>query len=93
LETVVLYALLARRVPELNLGRTVIASIKSTLASACMAVVLWLWLGVLGDGNLAAIAAVGAGIGAYFLAAWLLRSEETRYALGMLQARLSRRTG
>lgn len=90
LETVVLYALLAQRAPELALGRTFVASIKSTLASAVMAVVLWLWLSIAGNGNVAALLGVGAGIVAYFGTAWLLRSDETRYAIGMVKARLLR---
>ena len=90
LETVVLYALLAQRAPELALGRTFVASIKSSLASAVMAVVLWLWLSIVGNGNVAALLGVGAGLAAYFGTAWLLRSDETRYAIDMVKARLLR---
>jgi putative peptidoglycan lipid II flippase len=91
LETVALYALLARRVPELGLVNTLVASLKSSLASALMALVLWLWLSALGNGNLAALLAIVVGIAVYFGVAWLLRSDEARYAIGIARARLLRR--
>ncbi|HEY3340472.1 MAG TPA: oligosaccharide flippase family protein, partial [Anaerolineae bacterium] len=90
LETLLLYALLARRVHELNMTQTVIASLKSTLASAIMAAVLLLWLQLAGTGNLPALLAIGIGIIAYFGAASLLRSDETRFAINIVRARLKR---
>jgi putative peptidoglycan lipid II flippase len=93
LETVALYVLLARRVPELGAGSTLLASARSTLAAAAMAGALWLWLRVLGTGTLAALLGVIVGAGTYFAVAWLLRSEETRYAVGIVRARLIRSAG
>jgi putative peptidoglycan lipid II flippase len=93
LETVALYALLARRVPELSLVQTLIASLKSSLAAALMAVVLWLWLSTLGNGNAAALLAIAVGITVYFGMAWLLRSDEARYAIDLARAKLLRRAG
>jgi putative peptidoglycan lipid II flippase len=90
LETVALYALLARRVPELSPGGTLIASLKSALASTVMAAALWAWLGVLGHDTLAALLGIGIGMAAYFVAAWLLRSDEVRFAVGLVQSRLRR---
>jgi putative peptidoglycan lipid II flippase len=90
LETLALYALLARRVPELNMAQTVIASLKSALASAVMAALLIGWLQLAGNGNLAALLALGIGVGAYFGAAWLMRSEEARFAINLVRARLRR---
>jgi putative peptidoglycan lipid II flippase len=92
LETVALYALLARRVPELDLPRTLIASLKSSIAAAAMALALWAWLTTAGDGTLAALFAIALGMAVYFGVASLLRSDETRYALSLARARLSRRT-
>ena len=93
LETVALYALLAWRVPELSLRPTLIASAKSTLAAAAMALALWAWLRVLGDGNIAALLAIGVGIAVYFGVAWLLRSEEVRYGIGLISAKFLRKRG
>ena len=91
LETALLYAWLAHRVPQLNLKLTVIASVKSTIAAGVMAAALWLWLNVLGNGTLAALLAIVAGIAVYFGAAWALRSEETGFAVNILRAKLLRR--
>jgi putative peptidoglycan lipid II flippase len=91
LETLLLYALLARRVPELNMLQTVSASLKSALASAVMAVALIVWLRIAGDGNVAALLAIGIGAGVYLGVAWLLRSEETRFAVDMVRTRLKRK--
>ena len=93
LETVALFALLARRVPELSLVQTLIASLKSSLAAGLMAVALWLWLSALGNGNVAALLAIAVGIMVYFGVAWLLRSDEARYAIGLAKAKLLRRAG
>jgi putative peptidoglycan lipid II flippase len=90
LETLALYALLARRVPEMNMMQTVVASLKSTLASAIMAAVLVGWLQLAGTGNLPALLAIGIGIGVYFGVASLLRSDETRFAINIVRARLKR---
>ena len=91
LETVLLYALLARRVPELDMGRTLTASLKSTLAAGAMALALWVWLNRLGMGNLSALLAIAAGGAVYFGVAWLLRSDETKFAISIVRARLLRR--
>ena len=91
LETALLYGWLAHRVPQLNLRQTLIASIKSTLAAAVMATALWLWLSLLGNGTLAALLAIAAGMAVYFGAAWALRSEETGFAVNILRSRLLRR--
>jgi putative peptidoglycan lipid II flippase len=90
LEAVILYALLARRVPELGMTQTLVASMKSTLAAGVMAVALWGWLTVTGAGNLAALAAIGVGAVVYFGAACLLRSDEARYAVNIVRTRLAR---
>jgi putative peptidoglycan lipid II flippase len=91
METVLLYALLARRVPELDMSRTLVASLKSTLSAGLMALALWAWLFKLGMGNLSAVLAIAVGGAVYFCAAWLLRSDETRFAIDTLRARLLRR--
>jgi putative peptidoglycan lipid II flippase len=93
LETVALYVLLAWRVPELSLRPTLIASLKSTLAAVAMALALWVWLRVLGDGNIAALLAIVLGIAVYFGVAWLLRSEEVRYGVGLVSAKFLRNRG
>ena len=90
LETLALFALLAYRVPEMNMMQTVVASLKSTLASAIMAVVLMVWLQLAGTGDLPALLAIGIGIGVYFGVASLLRSDETRFAINIVRARLKR---
>jgi putative peptidoglycan lipid II flippase len=90
LETLALYALLAQRVPEMNMMQTVAASLKSTLASAVMAAVLVGWLQLAGTGNLPALLAIGIGVGVYFGVASLLRSDETRFAINIVRARLKR---
>lgn len=90
IETAVLYALLAQRVPELNQRQTLVAAVKSSLASAVMAVSIWLWLSFLGNGIVAALVAIIAALIVYFGAAWLLGSDETRYVLAIVQAWLGR---
>jgi putative peptidoglycan lipid II flippase len=91
IETAVLYGLLAQRVPELNLRQTLAAAVKSSLACVVMTVAIWLWLNFLGNGIVAALFAIAAGIAVYFGAAWLLHSDETEFALEIVQARLARR--
>ncbi|HEY3289712.1 MAG TPA: murein biosynthesis integral membrane protein MurJ [Anaerolineae bacterium] len=90
-ETAVLYALLARRVPELNQHQTLVAAVKSSLATIVMAVSIWLWLSFLGNGVIAALVAIVAALIVYIGASWLLGSDETRYVLEMAQMRLGRR--
>ena len=83
--------MLALRVPELDLKRTLVAALKASGASLIMAVAIWLWLNFLGNGIVAALFAIVAGIAMYFGAAWLLGSDEINYVIGIVQARLARR--
>ncbi len=91
IETAVLYALLAQRVPGLDLKQTLVAAVKSSLASAVMAMAIWVWLNFLGSGIVAALFAIAVGIAVYFGVAWLLGSDETEYAFAIVQSRLARR--
>ncbi|MCL5273473.1 MAG: hypothetical protein M1434_01855, partial [Chloroflexi bacterium] len=61
------------------------------LAAAAMAAALWLWLSLLGNGTLAALLAIAAGMAVYFGAAWALHSEETGFAVNILRSKLLRR--
>ena len=90
IETAILYALLAQRVPEMNLNQTLVAAVKSSLASVVMAVSIWVWLNLAGNSTLAALVAIAVGMAVYFGSAWLLASDETEYAITLVRARLAR---
>ncbi len=90
LETLILFALLARRVPELDMQQSLVASLKSALASGVMAAALWAWLSLAGSGNVAALVAIPAGVAVYFGTAWVLRSDEALFAARIVRTRLAR---
>jgi putative peptidoglycan lipid II flippase len=85
LETVVLYAMLLRRAPELGDAGLPREFCKALLGAAAMAAVVWLWLRVMGDGALATLSAVVIGAAVYVGCSVLTRS-----ALTTLVARLRR---
>lgn len=82
IETAALLGLLAARVPELSVGRILIAAARSALAALGMALALGVWRAALGDDPLATVLAVPMAAGVYFGLAWLARSEEAREAIG-----------
>jgi putative peptidoglycan lipid II flippase len=84
-ETGVLYAVLTKRAPQIAIRPVITALRTAGLATLAMALVLRGWLILAGDGAAATLAAVVLGVGAYFGAALLLRSEEALLALGALR--------
>jgi putative peptidoglycan lipid II flippase len=93
IESVVLLALMRRRLNGLEEARLAQALLKAVLAGAGMAVIVWVLLPRLqAFGNLAAVGADAAlGVAAYGLLLALLRSEELGRIFGMLRERLARR--
>ncbi len=88
LEFMVLLALIQRRLDGIQGRRMMRAIIKSGLAALVMGIVLLGWQAVLPDAGALVHGAGGiaVGLGTYFVAAWLLRSEELQ-----IVARLTRR--
>jgi putative peptidoglycan lipid II flippase len=81
LETLALFVLLARRTPELRARGVAIELGKSAIASAIMALGIWVWLAVRGDGPLWALLAIGLGAFIYFDAMYLLKSDAAGYVM------------
>lgn len=81
LETLALFVVLARRTPELRVHSIVLELGKSVIASAIMALGIWVWLAVRGDGPVWALLAIGLGAFVYFDAMWLLKSDAAGYVM------------
>ncbi|CAG0931411.1 putative peptidoglycan lipid II flippase [Thermoflexales bacterium] len=92
LEMILLVVVIRRRLGGLDDRRLTISALRTTLASLAMGVVVWGWLSIAAGAAVLvrAIGGVLVGTGVFFIAAWLLRSEELRGVLGMVRRRLGR---
>jgi putative peptidoglycan lipid II flippase len=81
LETLLLYWMLLRRVPELGVRLAIVALGKSLLAALLMAVALLVWQQAVAPGIVSTLGALLLGALVYALAAWLLKSEELAWLL------------
>ncbi len=92
LEMILLVVVIRRRLGGLDVRRLTISALRTTLASLAMGVVVWGWLSIAAGAAVLvrAIGGVLVGTGVFFIAAWLLRSEELRGVLGMVRRRLGR---
>jgi putative peptidoglycan lipid II flippase len=86
LETLALFALLARRTPHLPVRSIVLELGKSVLASALMALGLWVWLTIRGEGAFWLVLGIGLAAGVYFEAMHLLKSDAAGYVMALLVA-------
>lgn len=89
-EVLVLYALLVRREPRVRLRSTLVALGKGALAAMAMGIALIGWLALTGASTLATVSAMLIGAAVYFGAAFVLRSEEARFAMGVVRRRFAR---
>ncbi len=90
IETAILFALLARRVPEISVPRIAATAAQCALAAVVMAAALWAGIQVAGDGAAATLLAVPTGALVYFGAAYALGNQEVRQAAARVQRRVSR---
>ena len=90
LEMTLLIAVIRRRLGGLDDRRVALSALKTTIASVVMGLVVWGFLAMSASASVVVRACGGAllGAGVFFLAAWLLRSEELRVVLGALTRRL-----
>jgi putative peptidoglycan lipid II flippase len=90
IEMVLLIVLIRKRLNGLDDRRLAISALKTTLASIVMGLAVWGFLNVMTDTSVMVRALGGTIIGAsiFFVAAWLLHSEELHGVLGMVRRRL-----
>jgi putative peptidoglycan lipid II flippase len=88
IETIILFALLARREPSVRIQPTLIAFGKSALAGTVMAVGLMGWLAIAGNGPIPTLIAIVLGAALYFGAVLLLRSDEATFAVQLIRRRV-----
>jgi putative peptidoglycan lipid II flippase len=89
LEVIILYVLLVRREPYIQVTPTMVALLKGAFAAAAMGVALVGWLAVAGSGLAATVFAVVIGMIVYFAAAFILRSDEAHFAVGLVRRRFA----
>jgi putative peptidoglycan lipid II flippase len=89
-EAIALFWLLKRREPGIGSRSTLIALAKSGAAAAVMGIGLLGWQALAGTGPIVTLAAVVLGALVYFAAASALRSDEARFAIGVVRRRLRR---
>jgi putative peptidoglycan lipid II flippase len=92
IEMTLLIVMIRKRLGGLDDRRLVLSAVKTTIASIVMGLAVWGFLGVTANTGVI-IRTVGGmviGVGVFFAAAWLLRSEELRGVLGMVKRRLGR---
>jgi putative peptidoglycan lipid II flippase len=90
IEMILLIVVIRRRLGGLDDRRVALSALRTTAAAALMGLAVWGFLVVTASTNVTVRAFGGmiVGAGVYFVAAWLLRSEELHGALGMIRRRL-----
>ena len=94
IEMVLLIVMIRRRLGGLDDRRLALSALKTTIASVVMGVVVWGFLGVVANAGVVirTFGGIAIGAGVFFVAAWLLRSEELHGVLEMVLRRLRLRT-
>jgi putative peptidoglycan lipid II flippase len=92
IEMMLLIVLIRKRLNGLDDRRLAISALKTTLASIAMGLAVWGFLTMTASASVVVRALGGMIIGAsvYFVAAWLLRSEELHSVLEIVKRRLGR---
>jgi putative peptidoglycan lipid II flippase len=84
-ETIVLYAILVRREPNMRITPSAIALAKSLVAAIIMGVAVSLWLDIFSLGWLRTISAVIVGVTIYLVVSVLLRNEDILFGLALMR--------
>jgi len=92
IEMVLLIVVIRRRLGGLDDRRVAISALKTAIAAVVMGLAVWGFLSVTASASVILRAVGGMIVGAsmFFIAAWLLRSEELHSVLGMVWRRLGR---
>ncbi len=90
IEMLLLIVLIRKRLGGLDDRRLAISALKTTLASLVMGLAVWGFLNVTADTGVMVRALGGTiiGAGVFFVAAWLLRSEELHTVLSIIRRRV-----
>ncbi len=93
-EMVLLIVMIRKRLGGLDDRRLALSALKTTIAAVVMGVAVWGFLGVAANTGVIvrAFGGIAIGVGAFFVIAWLLRSEELRGVLGVVGRRIGPRT-
>ena len=91
-EMVLLIVVIRKRLGGLDDRRVALSALKTTAAASVMGLAVWGFLALTATASVIVRAFGGmiVGAGVFFVAAWLLRSEELRGVLGMVRRRLGR---
>ncbi len=94
IEMTLLIVMIRKRLGGLDDRRLVLSALKTTIAAVFMGLVVWGFLGAAADASVVirTFGGIAIGVGVFFGAAWLLRSEELHSLLGMALRRLRLRT-
>jgi putative peptidoglycan lipid II flippase len=92
IEMILLIVVIRRRLGGLDDRRVVFSALKTSAAAALMGLTVWIFLHATTAAGVVVRAFGGMliGAGVFFVAAWLLHSEELRSVLGMVRRRLGR---
>ena len=92
IEMVLLIVVIRKRLGGLDDRRVALSALKTAFASIVMGLAVWGFLMLTATASVVVRAFGGmiVGAGVFFIAAWLLRSEELRGVLGMVRQRLRR---
>ncbi len=90
IEMVLLIVMIRKRLGGLDDRRVALSALKTTIASVVMGLAVWGFLGVAANASVVirTFGGIAIGAGVFFVAAWLLRSEELHSVLGMMRRRL-----
>jgi putative peptidoglycan lipid II flippase len=94
IEMMLLIVMIRKRLGGLDDRHLALSALKTTIASVVMGVVVWGFLGVVATAGviIRTVGGIAVGVGVFFVAAWLLRSDELHGMLGMVLRRLHLRT-
>jgi putative peptidoglycan lipid II flippase len=84
-ETIVLYAILVRREPNMRVAPSAIALAKSLVAAIIMGIAVSLWLDFFSMGWLRTVSAVIVGATIYLVVSVLLRNEDILFGLALMR--------
>ena len=92
IEMVLLIVVIRKRLGGLDDRRVALSALKTTVAAVSMGLAVWGFLGVAANAGVVirAFGGMTIGAGVFFVAAWLLRSEELHGVLGMVRRRMRR---
>jgi putative peptidoglycan lipid II flippase len=92
IEMALLIVMIRKRLGGLDDRRLALSTIKTTLAAITMGLAVWGFLGIAVNAAviIRALGGIVIGVGVFFIAAWLLHSEELYSVLGIVKRRLGR---